>query len=199
MKKKIMEYIEQNFKNIVVVSGSIILGIIVGIILYQVISSGIQNDLVRTMKNTLELTKSENFEGINIIKNGMISNLILVAVIYLMSLTLISPYLISMLSFFKGLSIGMYIPTLFNIFGISKGLLAMLLLIIIPNLVYIPSYIYLSVNSIRFHYSLLGNESKMIVFTKEFFKVVLGFSVMFLGVILEQVTSYWVILLYASI
>ena len=199
MKKKIMEYIEQNFKNIVVVSGSIILGIIVGSILYQVISSGIQNDLVRTMKNTLELTKSENFEGINIIKNGMISNLILVAVIYLMSLTLISPYLISMLSFFKGLSIGMYIPTLFNIFGISKGLLAMLLLIIIPNLVYIPSYIYLSVNSIRFHYSLLGNESKMIVFTKEFFKVVLGFSVMFLGVILEQVTSYWVILLYASI
>lgn len=199
MKKKIMEYIEQNFKNIVVVSGSIILGIVVGIILYQVISSGIQNDLVRTMKNTLELTKSENFEGINIIKNGMISNLILVAVIYLMSLTLISPYLISMLSFFKGLSIGMYIPTLFNIFGISKGLLAMLLLIIIPNLVYIPSYIYLSVNSIRFHYSLLGNESKMIVFTKEFFKVVLGFSVMFLGVILEQVTSYWVILLYASI
>lgn len=199
MKKKIMEYIEQNFKNIVVVSGSIILGIVVGIILYQVISSSIQNDLVRTMKNTLELTKSENFEGINIIKNGMISNLILVAVIYLVSLTLISPYLISILSFFKGLSIGMYIPTLFNIFGISKGLLAMLLLIIIPNLVYIPSYIYLSVNSIRFHFSLLGNESKMIVFTKEFFKVVLGFSVMFLGVILEQVTSYWVILLYASI
>lgn len=199
MKKKIIEYIGENIKSIIIILGCIVIGIVVGIFLYQVISSGIKNDLVQTMKNTLELTKGENFEGINIIKNGMISNLILVAVIYAMSLTLISPYLISMLSFLKGLAIGMYIPTLFNIFGVSKGILAVLLLTIIPNLIYIPSYIYLSVNSIKFHFSLLTNESKMIIFTKEFFKVILGFSIMFLGVILEQLTSYWVILLYGSI
>lgn len=199
MKEKIIGYIGENIKSIIIILGCIIIGIIVGIFLYQVISSGIKNDLVQTMKNTLELTKGENFEGINIIKNGMISNLILVAVIYAMSLTLISPYLISMLSFFKGLAIGMYIPTFFNIFGVSKGILAVLLLTIIPNLIYIPSYIYLSVNSIKFHFSLLTNESKMIIFTKEFFKVILGFSIMFLGVILEQLTSYWVILLYGSI
>lgn len=199
MKEKIIKYIEENIKSISVIAFCIAIGIMSGIFLYQFVPSSIRNDLLQTMKSTLALTKSENFEGINIIKNGMISNMLLVLVIYFLSLTLLSPYLISILSFFKGLSIGMYIPTLFNIFGMSKGMLVMLLLVIIPNLVYIPSYIFLSVNSIKFHYSLLRRESKIVVFIKEIIRIIFGFSIMFLGVILEQLTSYFVIALYASI
>lgn len=199
MKDKIIEYINRNIKSIAIITLFIVLGIVIGIFLYQFVSSAIRNDLIQTMKNTLELTKNENFQGINIIKNGMLSNMLLVMVIYLLSLTLLSPYLISLISFLKGLSIGIYIPTLFNIFGMSKGILAMFLLIIIPNLVYIPSYIFLSTNSIKFHYSLISEESKIMVFIKEIIRIILGFSIMFLGVIIEQFASGFVINLYGSI
>lgn len=199
MKNKIFEYINHNIKTISVITLFIILGIIIGLFLYQFISNGIKNDFINTMKSTLELTKNVNFEGINIIKNGLISNIFLVIIIYMLSLTLFSTYFITLISFFKGLSIGMYIPTLFNIFGMSKGVLATLLLIIIPNLVYIPSYVFLSTNSIKFHYLLLSGESKIVVLLREIVKVVIGFSIMFLGVILEQFTSAFVVSLYSSI
>lgn len=199
MKEKIKQYINDNLKSIAIIFLFAIMGIVLGIFLYQIVPDAIKNDLIKTMKTTLDLTKNENFKGINIIKNGMISNIILVIVIYSMSLTLLSPYLISLLSFFKGLSIGMYIPTIFNIFGASKGILAMFLLVIIPNLIYIPSYIFFSVNSVKFHYSLLSEENKFILFIKEVIRIIFGFSIMFLGVILEQLTSNWVITLYGSI
>lgn len=199
MKAKIIRYINENIKNITIIGILIIIGIIVGIFLYQFVSSSIRNDLLKTMKDTLDLTKSENFAGINIIKNGMISNILLVLVIYTLAFTLLSPYLIGLLSFIKGLSIGMYIPTLFNIFGMSKGILATLLLVIIPNLIYIPSYIFFSVNSIKFHYTLLSSENKIMSFALEIIRIIFGFSIMFLGVILEQFTSSWIISLYANI
>ncbi len=199
MKEFIKEYINENIKIISVIFFSIIIGVVFGLFLYQIITPEIRTDLVNTMKSTLDLTKQENFEGINIIKNGMVSNIFLVIIIYLISLTLISPYLTGLLSLFKGISIGIYIPTLFQIFGASKGILAIFLLVVIPNLVYIPSYIFLATNSINFHYSLIGNENKFTLLIKEIIKIVIGFSIMFLGVVLEQLTSYWIISIYSTL
>lgn len=199
MKDFIKEYISENIKIIVMIFLCITIGLVIGLFLYQIITPEIRTELVNTMKSTLDLTKQENFEGINIIKNGMISNILLVVIIYTISLTLISTYLIGLLSLFKGLSIGIYIPTLFQIFGPSKGILAMLLLVIIPNLVYIPSYIFLATNSINFHFSLLGDENKFTLLIKEVIKIVLGFSIMFLGVVLEQLTSYSIISIYSAL
>lgn len=199
MKVFLQDFIRDNIKMISILTLCMVIGLIVGIFMYQMISPGVRSELINSMKSTLDLSKQEGFEGINIIRNGMISNLILVLIIYLMSLTLISPYLISILSLFKGLAIGIYIPTLLQIFGPSKGVLAIFLLVIIPNLVYIPSYLFLCTNSIRFHLSLIGDENKFTVLMKESFKIMLGFSIMFVGVILEQLTSFWIIALYHSI
>jgi len=199
MKSFVKEYINNNVKVISIIFLCLIIGLVIGLFLYKATTPQIRADFINTMKNTLDLTKQENFEGINIIKNGMISNIVLVIIIYVMSLTLVAPYLIGLLSLFKGLSIGIYIPTLFQIFGASKGILAILLLVIIPNLVYIPSYIFLCTNSINFHFSLLGNENKFSLLIKEAIKIILGFSIMFIGVILEQLTSYWIISIYSSI
>ena len=43
--------------------------------------SGTKTEIIQTLNNTLSSTKSENFEGINVIKNGMISNGILVLIL----------------------------------------------------------------------------------------------------------------------
>lgn len=170
-----------------------------GVAIYHILDDGVKTELINTMKSTLDLTKQENFQGINIIKNGMISNIILTLIIYLISLTLISPYLISILSITKGFAIGIYIPTLFRIFNFGNGILAMILLIIIPNLVYIPSYVYMCTNSINFNYNLINGENKMSLVVKEIIKIVVGFSLMFLGVILEQFTSLGVISIYKKL
>lgn len=199
MKKYFKEYISQNFKVLTILFICLIIGIVMGVAIYHILDDGVKTELINTMKSTLDLTKQENFQGINIIKNGMISNIILTLIIYLISLTLISPYLISILSITKGFAIGIYIPTLFQIFNFGNGIIAMILLIIIPNLVYIPSYVYMCTNSINFNYNLINGENKMSLIIKEIIKIVVGFSIMFLGVILEQFTSLGVISLYKKL
>ena len=126
MKKYFKEYISQNFKVLTILFICLIIGIVMGVAIYHILDDGVKTELINTMKSTLDLTKQENFQGINIIKNGMISNIILTLIIYLISLTLISPYLISILSITKGFAIGIYIPTLFQIFNFGNGIIALI-------------------------------------------------------------------------
>lgn len=200
MKKYLRNYIEENFKVLSIIFFCLIIGLVIGIILYNMIDSTLKEEIINSMKQTLELTKQENFTGINVIKNGMIANAVLVMVIYLISLSLIAPYLISILSISKGLAIGVYVPTLFQIFEPSKGLVALLLLVVLPNLIYIPAYMYISTNSLKFNYSIVSKESsKTSLVTKESIKLLIGFSIMFLSIVVEQLTTLGVISLYGSI
>ena len=54
-------------------------------------------------------------------------------------------------------------------------------------------------NSINFNYNLINGENKMSLVVKEIIKIVVGFSLMFLGVILEQFTSLGVISIYKKL
>lgn len=200
MKKYLRNYIEENFKILSIIFFCIIIGLVVGIILYNVINPTLKEEIIKSMRQTLELTKQENFTGINVIRNGMVANAVLVMIIYLISLSLIAPYLISVLSISKGLAIGVYIPTLFQIFGPSKGIVALLLLVVLPNLIYIPAYMYISANSLRFNYGIISKEnSRTSLVVKESVKLLIGFSIMFLSIVIEQFSTLGVISLYGSI
>lgn len=200
MKKYLRNYIEENFKILSIIFFCIIIGLVVGIILYNVINPTLKEEMIKSMRQTLELTKQENFTGINVIRNGMVANAVLVMIIYLISLSLIAPYLISVLSISKGLAIGVYIPTLFQIFGPSKGIVALLLLVVLPNLIYIPAYMYISANSLKFNYGIISKEnSRTSLVVKESVKLLIGFSIMFLSIVIEQFSTLGVISLYGSI
>ena len=196
----IKEYINDNFKSIVFIFSCIIIGIVVGIFTFNLIPNATKTEIIQTLSNTLSSTKSENFEGINVIKNGIISNCILVLILYFSSITLIAPGLVCIINVFKGFAVGLYIPTLFYIFGFGNGIVALFLLVLIPNLIYIPAFIYLSINSISFHYKLIGvEESKIKITIKEIYKLILGFSVIVLSVIVEQLLSLGIIHIYMNI
>ena len=200
MKKYLRNYIEENFKILSIIFFCIIIGLVVGIIFYNIINPTLKEEIIKSMRQTLELTKQENFTGINVIRNGMVANAVLVMIIYLISLSLITPYLMSVLSISKGLAIGVYIPTLFQIFGPSKGIVALLLLVVLPNLIYIPAYMYISANSLRFNYGIISKEnSRTSLVVKESVKLLIGFSIMFLSIVIEQFTTLGVISLYGSI
>lgn len=194
----IKEYVNDNFKSIVVLLFCIIIGLVVGIFIYQLTSEDIKLELTQTLTQTLEKTKKENFQGINIIKNGMISNIILIVIIYFSSITLISFGIVSGVNLFKGFAIGLYIPTLFQVFGFGNGILALFLLVIIPNIIYIPAFIYISVNCLKLNYNILDKNisNNISLIFKEGCKLIMGFSVIALSVIIEQFLCLGVINIY---
>ena len=201
MLEYIKEYVKDNFKSIIVLLSCIIIGIVVGIFVFCFMNDGTKNELIKTLNETLSYTKDENFQGINVIKNGMTSNFILVIILYFASITLIAPGLVCIINAFKGFAIGLYIPTLFQVFGFGNGILALFLLVIMPNIVYVPAFIYLSINSINFHSHItmiIGSGNKIGVIIKEIYKLILGFSIISLSVIMEQLLSLGVIHIYIN-
>lgn len=200
MKEYLKAYIEENYKIIKVVGICLVSGLVIGSFIYVFIEDGIKNEFIATLKNTLDLSKANNFENINIIKNGMIANGILIFIIYFCSITILAPMLICMTTFFKSFSIGMYIPIIFSVFGISKGLLVTLLIMIIPNILYIPAFIFSSTNAIKFHYYLFEEREKNIILTclKEIIYILISFSIIILSVVLEQLFVTNVINIYGT-
>ncbi|MEG0872688.1 MAG: stage II sporulation protein M [Clostridia bacterium] len=202
MKEYIKKYIEENIKSISILLFCIIIGLVVGIFTYQLIDESIKIELTNTIQKTLDITKKDGFGGINVIKNGLGANTLIIALIYLSTITIIAPSLICVIDTLKGFAIGIYIPTLFQVFGVGNGLIVMLLLVVIPNIVYIPSFVYICCNAINFHYSLVdksNNSFKLPIILKDIVKCILGFSVMFLSVIIEQFLTSPVISIYKSI
>lgn len=195
----VKEYISNNFKKIIVFLSCILIGLVIGIIVYKFLDNNVKVELIKTLKSTLDYSKTNNFEGINVIKNGMISNSILIVIIYISAITLIAPTIICILNGFKGFAIGLYIPTLFEVFGVGNGILSLLLLVILPNIIYIPAYIYISVNALGFHYNIINNEyNRVKLIIKETYRLILGFSLISLSVILEQLLSIIVINIYKA-
>ena len=202
MKERIIEYINNNLKSIIILSLCIACGLVIGIFTYNILGKSISTQILDVMKSTLEHTKEANFQGINIIKNGITSNLLLCLLIYFGAITLIAPVMICFLNFIKGFAIGIYIPTLFAIFGFKYGIATTLLLTVIPNLVYLPAYVYISINAINLHYVFLDKENsnnKMSSIIGYVYKFVIGFSVICLSVVIEQFLSSAVISIYGSI
>lgn len=195
MKEYLKVYVEENYKIIKIIGMCFLIGLVVGVIFFGFVNDGIKNEFIGSLKNTLDLSKNNNFESINIIKNGIVANFILLFIIYFCSITLIAPILICMVTFFKSFSIGIYIPIIFNVFGASKGIIVTLLLVVLPNLLYIPAFIFSSTNAIKFHYSLFENKESGILFNliRELMYIFIAFSIIILSVVVEQLVSLNVI------
>ena len=199
MKKYLINYIKENSKVITVLALFIAIGIVAGIIEYQFTKEESTNELKESIVSTLDISKQDNFDGINVIKNGITTNLILVLLIYFSTITIISPALVSLFNFIKGFSLGIYIPIIFNIFGVGNGILSVIFLVVLPNIIFVPAYIFLSTNAINLHYYIISkdrNESKTKVLIKQLTFFIISFSFIFLSVLLEQILSTNVINIY---
>lgn len=187
MKKYLKDYIYENFKVIFAIFLFIIIGLVLGIFIFNISEETVKSGIIQSAKSTLEIAKEEKFEGINIILNSIVMNFFVILIIYFSSITLIPKALINIVSILKGISLGLYIPVLFNIFGISNGILSLIIYIIIPNIIYISSYIFLCNNAILFHNKIIEEDFKLSNLCFEMIKIVIVFSLMLVSVILEQV------------
>lgn len=199
MKKYLKEYIYENLKSIIIILSFIIIGLVVGIISFNISNQEIKTEIILSVKNTLDIAKNENFEGINILFNSIGINIFVISIIYFSAVTLIPKLFINLVSFFKGISLGLYIPILFNIFGIGNGILSLILLIILPNIIYIAAYIYMCNNSILFHNKVVEQGIKLSIICVEIFKIVITLALFIGSVILEQIGIFVVINNYITL
>lgn len=190
MKKYLYKYMYDNSKTIIAIFVLIAIGVIAGIVSFSLFRDSMQTELVSNMKNILDGAKSENFDGINIIKNGIRSNLIYIILIYVLAFTFFTKPSVYLVNLLRGIVIGVITAIICNIFTGFNVVIVLFTYIFLPNLLYIPSCIYTAVNSIYLN-SLVFDEdtNKLYMLVTEMVKILCSFSIMFLGVFVEQLAS----------
>lgn len=119
MSKSIQKYIRENFGTIVKILGVYLVGVIIGIMLFCF--TDVKKEYTTIVTSILDSAKLENFEGINIISNGIRNNALYIMLLYLSSITFVAPLIICLMIILKAIVTGIYICALFSVFGFLKG------------------------------------------------------------------------------
>ena len=131
MTKKIIMYIRENIKEITIYACIYCAAVVIGIIMYNVLSIG--HEYKELITNTLEGTKLDNFAGVNIIVNGIKHNALFLLIAVFAIFTYICTIILSSLFVVKGISTGIYISSLYSILGPIRGTEFVFLDVLIPQ------------------------------------------------------------------
>ncbi len=197
MKKYLYKYIYDNSKMIITILSLFLIGIVMGIVGFNFFEDVTKQEFITIMKDMLNNTKSDNFETVNVIKNGIRSNLLYIIIIYFFSFTFFTKQATYIINTCRGIIIGGIVAILFNIFKPLDAIIILFVYVILPNLLYIPSCIYTTVNSILLNKKIFEEENnKLYMITSEMVKIFCSFSVMFLGVFIEQLALILILRIY---
>lgn len=196
LKKLINEYVYQNKKIVVGLFVCITIGVISGLTIYLLSNNDIKDKLSNQMTEAIEISDNGEYIKTEIIYNGIRNNVVYILIMFALSVMLYGSILIYFLYIIKGISIGIYVATLFSIFGFGWGLLVVLLLVVLVNVVYLPAISFVGVTLINYNLDIMEYRTesrKVINFSKVIFNVSMGLLVIFSSIIVEQLMSNIVI------
>lgn len=196
LKKLVNEYLYQNKKIVIGIFVCLVIGSTAGLAIYFFSDDVITNKLINQMQETIKLSDNGEYIKTEIIYNGIRNNIIYILMLFVFSIMLYGSLLIYILYILKGVAIGIYISTLFGVFGFWWGILVIMLLVILVNIVYLPAIIFIGVTMINYNLNVMEyrNEcGKVMSFSKVIFNASFGILVIFSSVIIEQLLSNIVI------
>lgn len=201
LKRVLKEYIKQNYTDIITVVWLLIIGVLIGIGIWMFIDADIKEVFTTSVKEVLDISKSETYIKTNIILNGISKEIIMIIILIILSLTLFGKWLIYFLTVLKGVAITIYSAIIFNTFGFGWGILVELLLVVLVNMIYIPAFIYLVITFLELNFNLFKakiNNLSGLKIASLFIKVCMCFLVMFSSIVLEQIASNIVLKIYTK-
>lgn len=201
-KKWLKEYFLNNKQDILMVVSLILIGIIIGAVVYIFSGNEVKAVAINCVKEVFEISKSETYVKTNIVVNGIKADIILIFVLFFFTLTLFGKYLIYFIMLLKGVAISIYTAILINIFGVLWGSLVVFMLVILVNILYLPALIYITVAFLEINFNLFKariNSLNALNITKVILAVIAGFMVMFSSTVVEQIVSSIVLNIYGKI
>lgn len=196
LKNIVKEYIFHNKKIVIGLLICILIGVISGFIIYNFSTKEVKDILISQMTESIELSKNEEFIKKDIIYNGIKNNICLIFFMFVFSIMLYGTILIYLMYIFKGIAIGVYIGTLFGIFGLWWGLLVILILVVLVNIVYLPAIVFIGITFINYNLNVLEyrkDVKRIDSISKVLLKTLFGLMIIFSSIIIEQLMSNLVI------
>ena len=198
MSNSIQKYIRENISTILKILFIYFNDVAVGIIIF--IFTDIKTEYINIVSGVFEGVKSDNFEGINVIANGIKNNIIYIGILYFSLITIIAPLIICFFVFLKAIVTGIYLCTLYSVFGVFNGILVSLISVIIPNIFSLIGYIIICTNVINL-FKLISQGEKVDIkqVLKHLYFLLISISLISFSIVLEQLMTGVSLKIYTNI
>ena len=198
MSNSIQKYIRENISTILKILFIYFIGVAVGIIIF--VFTDIKTEYINIVSGVFEGVKSDNFEGINIIANGIKNNIVYIGILYFSLITIIAPLIICLFVILKAIVTGIYICTLYSVFGIFNGILVSIVSVIIPTFFSLVGYVIICTNIINlFKLISQGEKADIKQLLKHFYFLLISVSLISFSIVLEQLMTGISLKIYTNI
>lgn len=198
MSNSIQKYIRENMSIILKILVIYLIGIAIGILLF--VFTDIKKEYVDIVSGVFEGVKSEDFEGINIIANGIKNNIVYIGILYFSLITIIAPLIICLFVILKAIVTGIYICTLYSVFGIFNGIFVSIVSVIIPTFFSLIGYVIICTNIINlFKLISQGEKADIKQLLKHFYFLLISVSLISFSIVLEQLMTGISLKIYTNI
>lgn len=154
-------HIIKNKRGYLIVTILFFIGLIIGVfILNNTDNKKVEE--INTYLNEL-VTKVKTYDKIeyfSLLKESLISNFIIIILLWFGASTIIGIPLVYGTVLFKGFSFGYTISSIITCFGTEKGILISLSIMLLHNIIFIPSMLGASVSGLKLYQSIMKNKER---------------------------------------
>lgn len=154
-------HIKNNKRGYFIISILFFIGLIVGVLFINNMNDTKLEEINDYFKNMINNIKSyENINFILLFKQSTISNFIIIILLWFGASTIIGIPIVYGTILLKGFSIGYTISSIIACFGIGKGILISLSIMLLHNIIFVPALLGAGVSGIKLYQSIMKNKER---------------------------------------
>lgn len=154
-------HIINNKRGYLIVTILFFIGLIIGVFfINNAKTSQIEeiNNYLNEIVNNVKIYESIDYG--NLLKQSLISNFIIIILLWFGASTIIGIPVVYGIIVVKGFSMGYTISSIINCFGIGKGIAISLAIMLLHNIIFIPTMLATSVSGVKLYQSIMKNKDR---------------------------------------
>lgn len=188
----LINHIKNNKKNYMITLLLFLIGMMMGILFINHVNDTQFAEISSYIKNLVNNLKAfENIDYGSLLRNSILSNFILVFIIWVASSTIIGIPIVYGVVIFRGFVLGYTINSIFASLGIGNGIVFALSNLLLHNIIFIPVILATAVSGMKLYKSIMKNREKENV-KIEFFRHTIFCTLMLLLLVLSSLIEVYI-------
>ena len=159
--KIISNHIYENLKSYIIVTIILLIGIVLGVIYINNINQDLANEIKEYINNFVNTLKDNyTIDKVELMKNTIISNSILVVTMWFIGSTVIGIPIVLGIIAYRGFCIGYTISAALITLGSPGGIIFSISSMLLQNLLFIPAILALGVSGIKLYKSIMKDKRR---------------------------------------
>lgn len=154
-------HIVNNKRGYLIVTILFFIGLITGVLLINNAKTTQIEEINNYLNEMMNNVKTyENIDYGNLLKQSLISNFIVIILLWFGASTIIGIPIVYGTIIVKGFSMGYTISSIISCFGIGKGIVISLSIMLLHNIILIPTILAASVSGVKLYQSIMKNKNR---------------------------------------